>query len=215
MSPGTSPSTATRSSADHSVVCGRHGPVRYGWSSSSGSVDRNLPITSTSISGTHHETDGRRRASTDVQRAEGARALDLVVTRRVADLQGGINEHPDTGRPDGMATADQPAAGVDRQPPATGDVTVIDCLPRLAGRGEPDVVDREVLARREAVVHLEPVDVIEREPGPIEGILHRCPQMWQDVGIFGRTLKLLPQPQPDGTVTPPLDPCHRPGVGMR
>ena len=35
-----------RSSASHSVVCGRHGPVRYGWSSSSGSVDRNLPTIS-------------------------------------------------------------------------------------------------------------------------------------------------------------------------
>src|ERR1700719_18542 len=132
MSPGTPPSTARRSSADHSVVCGRHGPVRYGWSSSSGNVDRNLPMTSTSISGTHHETDGRCSASTDVQRAEGARVLDLVVARRVAHLPGGIDEHPDTGCADRMATADQPTAGVDRQPPA-----VVDCLPRLAGRREP------------------------------------------------------------------------------
>src|ERR1700720_4725743 len=106
MSPGTSPPTGRSSPAANFVLCAHHGPVRYGWSSSSGNVDRNLPMTSTSISGTHHETDGRCSASTDVQRAEGARVLDLVVARRVAHLPGGIDEHPDTGCADRMATAD-------------------------------------------------------------------------------------------------------------
>ena len=67
---------------------------------------------STSISGTHHETDGRRGASTDVQRAEGVRALDLVVARRVADLPGGIDEHPDTGRADGWPPPISPPLGL-------------------------------------------------------------------------------------------------------
>src|SRR6202522_3504017 len=72
---GISPSTATRSSAFHSLVCGRHGPVRYGWSSSSGSVDRNLPTTSTSMSasfdGVDDEADRGGGAAAEVQRAKG------------------------------------------------------------------------------------------------------------------------------------------------
>src|ERR1700756_217557 len=161
MSAGMTPSTATRSSARHSVVCGRHGPVRYGWSSSSGSVDRNLPTTSTSIGGTHHETDGRRRASADVERPECPGALDLVVARRISHLAGRIHEHPHTGCSDRMATTDQSTAGVDGQPAANADVAVLDCLPRFTWWRETDVVDREVLARREAIVHFKSAEVVE------------------------------------------------------
>src|SRR6185312_4258738 len=80
---GISPSTAVRLSASHSVVWGRHGPVRYGWSSSSGSVERYLPTTSTSMSHlltrADNKTDGGGGAAAEVQGAEFARALDLVV----------------------------------------------------------------------------------------------------------------------------------------
>src|SRR6516225_5133567 len=125
MSAGISPSTATRSSACHSVACGRHGPVRYGWSSSSGSVDRNLPTTSTSISSTHHETDGRCRASADVERPECPGPLDLVIARCTADLAGRVHDHAHTGCTDGMTTTDQSAAGVDRQSATNADVAVL------------------------------------------------------------------------------------------
>src|SRR6185312_8553283 len=151
MSAGTSPSTAAKSFACHSVVCGRHGPVRYGWSSSSGSVDKNLPTTSTSIRGSHHETDCRSRASADVQGAERLRPLDLIVARGATYLSRGIDQHPHTGCPDRMTAADQSAAGVDRQPPTNADVAVLDCLPRLARRCQPDVIYRKIFAWREAV----------------------------------------------------------------
>ena len=71
-----------------------------------------------------------------------------------------------------MAAADQPAAGVDRQPPADLDLAVLDRLPGFAGTRQPDVVDGEVLAGGEAVVHLDAVEVVERDVGAVEGVEH-------------------------------------------
>jgi hypothetical protein len=68
---------------------------------------------------------------------------------------------------------DQPATGVDRQPSAEFDLVVFDCLPRFARSGQPDVVDGEVLAGGEAVVHFEAVDVIERDVGAVQCVEHR------------------------------------------
>src|ERR1700739_3860614 len=190
MSAGMTPSTATRSSARPSLVCGRPGPVRYGWSSSSGSVDMNLPTTSTSIGGTHHETDGRCRASADVECPECPGALDLVVARRPAHLPDRAHDHPHTGCPDRMAATDQSAAGVDGQSATNADVAVLDCLPRLAWRRETDMVDREILARCEAIVHFKSAEVVEREPAATKRILHRCSQMRKNIRVFDRTIEL-------------------------
>ena len=90
------------------------------------------------------------------------RILDLVVAGRAADLFGRVEQHAHAGRPDRVSAADQSAAGVDRQPAADFDLTVFDGLPRFARAGQPDVVDGQILAGGEAVVHFEPVDVVER-----------------------------------------------------
>src|SRR6201992_2220539 len=117
---GISPRTTVRSSASHSLVCGRQGPVRYGWSSSSGRVDRNLPTISTSISRSFgcadDEADRGGGAAAEVQRAKGFRALDLVVAGGAADLFGRVDEHPNSRCTDRVATAYQPATGVGAQP---------------------------------------------------------------------------------------------------
>src|SRR3984885_8176233 len=132
---GICPSTTVRSSASHSLVCGRHGPVRYGWSSAAGRVDRNVATTSTSISRSFgradDETHGGRGAAAEVQRAKGFRALDLVVAGRPADLFGRVDAHPNSRAPGGGPPPDPPPAGVDRQPPADLDLAVFNGLPRF------------------------------------------------------------------------------------
>ena len=189
---------------------------RYGWSSSSGSVDRYFPTISTLAvvisCSAHDETDGGGGAAAEVQRAERLCALDLVVARPVADLLGGVEQHPNAGRADGMPAADQPAAGVDRQPTADLDLAVLDGLPRFAGTGQADVVDGEVLAGGEAVVHLEAVDVVEGDMGAVERVEHRPPHMGHHVRIVRRAVELLLQAQADGAVAPAVDPADRPRI---
>src|SRR5258708_23434394 len=123
---GISPSTAVRSSASHSVVCGRHGPVRYGWSSSSGRVDRNLPTISTFMSrtscGADNETDGGGGAATEIERAESFCVLDLIIASGPADLFGRVQQHPHAGGPDRVPAAAHPAARIDRHPAADPDL---------------------------------------------------------------------------------------------
>ncbi len=107
------------------------------------------------------------------KRAEGLRILDLIIAGGAADLFCRVEQHPHTGSPDRVSAADQSSAGVDRQPAADLDLTVLDGLPRLARAGQPDVVDGQVLAGGEAVVHLEPVDVVEGQLRPAQGVEHR------------------------------------------
>src|SRR5208283_5361320 len=134
---GISPSMAVRSSASHSVVCGRHGPVRYGWSSSSGRVDRNLPTISISIvkrlfpslRSADNETHCGGGAAAEVEGAEGFGALDLILAGRAADLLGRVEQHSHTGSSDRVSAADQSSAGIDRQPAADLDLAVFDGLP--------------------------------------------------------------------------------------
>src|ERR1700761_6934871 len=91
---GISPSMAVKSSASHSLVCGRQGPVRYGWSWSSGSVDRNLPTISTSMINrlADDETHRGGGAAAKIEGAEGFCALDLIFAGRTADLLGRVEQ---------------------------------------------------------------------------------------------------------------------------
>src|SRR5262245_52482543 len=134
---GISPSTAVRSSASHSVVCGRHGPVLYGWSSSSGRVDRNLPtisgFTAAISDSAHDEAHGGGGAAAEVECSERLCTLGLVATGRSADLLGGVDEHAHARRTHRVATADQPAAWIDRQASAESDLVVFDRFPRFTG----------------------------------------------------------------------------------
>ncbi len=82
------------------------------------------------------------------------------------------------------------------------------------GPGEADVVDRQVLARREAVVHLETVDVVEADLGAAESVEHRAADMRQHIGVGGGAVEFLLQAQPDGAVTPAVDPPDRACVGV-
>ena len=82
------------------------------------------------------------------------------------------------------------------------------------GSGQADVVDGEVLARGEAVVHLEAVDVVERDPGAVERVEHRTPHMRQHVGLVGAAVELLLQAESDGAVPPAVDPADRPRAGV-
>ena len=112
-------------------------------------------------------------------------------------------------RADGMAAADQPAARVDRQPPADLDLAVLDRLPRFAGSGQADVVDREVLARREAVVHLDAVEVVERDVGAVERVEDRAANVRHDVRVVGGAVELLLQAKADGAMAPAVDAADR------
>ena len=156
------------------------------------------------------EADRGGGAAAEVQRAERLCALDLIFACAVADLFGGVEQHPHTRGADGMPAADEPAAGVDRQRPADLDLAVLDGLPRFARTGQPDVVDGEVLAWREAVVHLEAVDVIERDVGAVERVEHRTPHVRHHIRVGGGAVELLLQAQPDGAVPPAVDPADRP-----
>ena len=94
------------------------------------------------------------------------------------------------------------------------DLAVLDGLPRLARAGEPDVVDGEVLAGREAVVHLEAVDVVEGDVCAAEGVEHGTAHVGQHVfgGVVPRTVELLSQAEADGAVAPAVDPAEGPGT---
>ena len=71
-----------------------------------------------------------------------------------------------------MAAADQTAAGVDWEPTTDLNVAGLDGFPRFARSGQADVVDRQVLAGGEAIVHLEAVEVIEMHPCTFERIVN-------------------------------------------
>ena len=98
-----------------------------------------------------------------------------------------------------------PPLGLIGSRPPTLDVAVLDGLPRLAGPGEPDVVDREVLARGEAVVHLDAVEVVERDAGAGERVEHGAAHVRHHVGVVGGAVELLLQAEADGAVAPALD----------
>src|SRR5690606_9249877 len=106
------------------------------------------------------EADARGPAAPDVERGEVPRSLHLVVPGGPGDLGVGVEELADTGRADGMARADETAARVDRMLAADLDPARLDRLPALTGLGDAEVIDRHVLARREAVVRLDAVDPV-------------------------------------------------------
>src|SRR6478752_6177934 len=155
--------------------------------------------------GTDDEADGGGGAATEVERAEGAGTLDLVVAGSPADLPGRVDEHADAAGPHRVAAADEPTARVDGQATTQRDGAVLDGLPRLPRTGQPDVVDGEVLGRGEAVVHLEPVEVLEGDVGPVERVGHSPAHVRQDVELVAVTVELLPEPEAHGAVAPSLD----------
>src|SRR4051794_25069081 len=139
-SAGISPITS-RLSALRSTVCGRHGPVRYGWSSSTGRVLSARPRISISMLvflllrlggvGADDKARARRGAAPEVERRHGPGALDLVLTRLVRHLLVRVEDHADPGRADRVPATDQAAARVDGNAAATLDVAAVDRLPAL------------------------------------------------------------------------------------
>ena len=119
------------------------------------------------------------------------RALDLVVAGLAGDLLVGIEHHPHPGRADRVADADQPAARVDRDPAADGERAVLDRLPRRAGPGDAEVVDRRVLGHREAVVRLDGVELVDvGDAGAREGVLDGSAHVREHVRVVGRVREL-------------------------
>lgn len=57
--------------------------------------------------------DHRCRAAPEVQRRKAPGTLDLVTGRLPGHLQVAVEHHPNSARPDRVATADQAAAGID------------------------------------------------------------------------------------------------------
>src|SRR5207253_4358190 len=109
-------------------------------------------------SNTDDEHAGGRAGAADVQDAEGARAVDLIAARLTGRLQLRVENLAHAGGADRVAAADEPARRIDRQLAAGRDHALFDRLPRLARRGQPEVIDRHVLGGREAVVGLDTVE---------------------------------------------------------
>jgi hypothetical protein len=74
------------------------------------------------------------------------------------------------------------------------------------------VIDGEVLAGGEAVVHLEAVDVIERDLSAVKRIEHRRTHVGQHIGVVRGAVELLLQAKTDGAVPPSVDATDRPSV---
>ena len=113
-----------------------------------------------------------------------------------------------------MAATDQATAGVDRQAAADLDIAAFDRLPRLTRFGQADVIDRQVLAGGEAVVHLETINVVKVHPRAAESIVNGGPHMRKHVGIAGIAIEFLAQAQSDRAVSPALYQPDRPQAGM-
>ena len=105
----------------------------------------------------------------------------------------------------------RPPLGLIGSRPPMLDLAVLDGLPRLAGSGQPDVVDREVLARREAVVHLERRDVVEGDPGAAQRVVDGAAHVGHHVRVLGTAGQFLLQAQADRAVPPPVDTCRSAG----
>ena len=90
--------------------------------------------------------------------AKRARALDLIGAGLPGRLQVRVEQLAHAGGADGMAAADEPARRIDRQLAVERDDALLDRLPRLARRGQAEVIDGHVLGGREAVVGLDAVE---------------------------------------------------------
>src|SRR5262245_27201686 len=107
---------------------------------------------------TDYENAARRAAAADVQHGEAARILDLVLARVLGHLLPGVERLAHAGRVGRVTAADEATARIDRHLAAELDHALFDRLPRLAGFREPEVVDRHVLGRREAIVRLDALE---------------------------------------------------------
>src|SRR5262249_35186687 len=132
---------------------------------------------SRAFGGADNETDGGGGAAAEVQGAKGFRILDLILPGRGADLLRRVQQHPHAGRPDRVSAADQAPAGVDRQPAVDLDLAGLHGLPGFTRAGQPDVVDGQVLAGGEAVVHLDAVEVVEGYLGAAQRVEYCGPNM--------------------------------------
>ncbi len=115
-----------------------------------------------------------------------------------------------------MPSPDQSAARVHRDPAADLQVAGLDRLPALAGRGDAEVVDRGVLAHREAVVRLDEVEVVDpADARAAERVADRVPDVRQHQRVVGAAGELLLQRQPDRAVAPAEHAGPRPGGDLR
>lgn len=133
--------------------------------------------------------------ATKVQCGERLCVLDLIVAGASADLFCRIEKHSHPGGADGMSSAYQSAAGVDRQPTAHLDLAVFDGLPRFAGAGQPDVIDGQIFTGGEAVMDFDPVEVVEGDLGAPQRVEHRGSYVRQQVGsrvAFACAVEFLP-----------------------
>ena len=76
------------------------------------------------------------------------------------------------------------------------------------------MVDGQVLAGGEAVVHFDAVEIVECRLGAAQRVEHCRAYMWQDVRVVGSAVEFLLQAQPDGPMAPARDPGDRPCGGM-
>ena len=119
--------------------------------------------------------------------------------------------------PTGWPPPISPPLGLMRQPSANLDFAVFDGLPRFTRAGKTDVVDRQILTGSKAVVHLDPVHIVEARLCASQRVERGRPHMRHDVWgrlPSGRAVELLLQAQSDGAMPPACDSRDRPSVRM-
>src|SRR5438094_10660747 len=116
-----------------------------------------------------------RRPHPYVAREADPRAGDLSRARLAAELAHDLGDHPETGGAERVALGEEPAVGVDRQPPAELGDTVGDQAAALAGLAEAERLVLEDLRDRKTVMELDHVEVAGPEPSAFVGLARGSP----------------------------------------
>ena len=119
--------------------------------------------------------------------------FDLVLTRRVGHLTIASSIWRTPVPPTGWPTPIRPPLGIDRHLAAHLDHAFLDRLPRFAGLGDAEVVNRHVLRSGEAVVGLDSVETSVTPESPARRNASRiaCARMRQHVEVVAALGDLL------------------------
>src|SRR5215472_2975391 len=145
--------------------------------------DSPLPSDSLGLLADYEHATGRA-AATDVQHREGPSVFDLILTGLMRDLSPAIQHLAYARRSYRMACTDQSSGRINGALAPQLDDAAFDCLPRFAGLGQSEMIDRHVFRGREAIVCFNSGELFHAgDPRTPERIENRLPGMREHIRV--------------------------------